>query len=193
MKIGVDIDDVLTESLPEYIRTFTRRFGIEVPLSEATWALFARHPEIPKAEVEAFVAEMDSSRFLARRLLDPEARMGLQELVRQGHTLYIVTGRLTEYREVTHHWLLENRILPLIRGIFYKDGGAVGPYKKAKAAELALDLFLEDELHVATLLADLPVTVLLVDRPWNQGELPPNVLRVRSWTEILAAVAARGR
>ena len=35
MKIGIDLDDVLAESLPHYLRAFNRRFGVTIDLAEA--------------------------------------------------------------------------------------------------------------------------------------------------------------
>ena len=42
---------------------------------------------------------------------------------------------------------------------------------------------------VASAVAEMAIPVLLFDRPWNQGSLPRNVQRVRSWTEVLTQVA----
>jgi len=36
----------------------------------------------------------------------------------------------------------------------------------------------------------VPVPVFLVDRPWNQGDLPQNVTRVGSWDQLLRLVEA---
>jgi uncharacterized HAD superfamily protein len=66
-------------------------------------------------------------------------------------------------------------------------------YKPRIIREMHLDLLIDDEPHVAEAVARIPVPVLLVDRPWNRGSLPPGVARVRSWPEVLDYVDARAR
>jgi len=43
---------------------------------------------------------------------------------------------------------------------------------------------------VALAAAQVPVPVFLVDRSWNQGDLPQNVTRVGSWDQLLRLVEA---
>ncbi|MGH2372739.1 MAG: hypothetical protein ACRDIC_04585, partial [bacterium] len=53
-----------------------------------------------------------------------------------------------------------------------------------------LEAFVEDERRTAEALATLPLTVFLLDRPWNQGPTLPGLTRVRVWAEVLAHLAA---
>jgi hypothetical protein len=43
LRIGIDVDDVLAESLPAYLEAFRRRFGREVKIEEAAWEIFRRY------------------------------------------------------------------------------------------------------------------------------------------------------
>jgi len=56
---------------------------------------------------------------------------------------------------------------------------------------LALDLLLDDELHVVLKVAELPLQVLLFDKPWNQGPLPKRVLRIPGWSRVLTWLTER--
>jgi uncharacterized HAD superfamily protein len=47
-----------------------------------------------------------------------------------------------------------------------------------------LDLLIEDERALALATAKASAPVLLFDRPWNQGELPQGVTRVKTWDEV---------
>jgi uncharacterized HAD superfamily protein len=71
----------------------------------------------------------------------------------------------------------------------HKAREPVGRHKSGAASELQLDVFIEDELAVATAVGETAIPVLLFDRPWNQGVLPGNLRRVRSWTEALIQIA----
>jgi uncharacterized HAD superfamily protein len=46
-------------------------------------------------------------------------------------------------------------------------------------------------LQIALAAADVPIPVLLFDRPWNQAELPPGVTRVTDWDQALRVIGAQ--
>ncbi len=186
MRIGIDIDDVLTDSLPEFLRAFNRRFGLQISVTEAGWEIFGRHPEIPREEIRAFFAELHHADFLGSRPLLPGAREGVERLHGGGHRLFIITGRLRQDRTITERWLTRNGLSFFFEEIIHRDGIDAGLHKRRAAERLRLDVLVEDEYHVALAAAELPVWVLLFDRPWNQGPLPPRVLRIRSWPDVIA-------
>jgi uncharacterized HAD superfamily protein len=75
--------------------------------------------------------------------------------------------------------------------LVHRDGEVTIEYKPRIIREMRLDLLIEDELHVALAVADVPIPVLLFDRPWNQAELPPGITRVTNWGEVLRLIAAQ--
>ncbi len=186
----MDLDDILTESLPGYLEEFAGSFGIRIPLEEAAWDLPRRFPEIPDEAWGRFFNRLEEEGFLERRPLLPGAKATVEALRQAGHRLYIVTGRLPQHGEVTRRWLEKQGLLSCFEAIFYKDTELVSEYKKKTVTELKLQVFVEDELSVALALAELPVCVLLFDKPWNQGSLPSGVRRIHSWGEALAVIAA---
>lgn len=202
MRIGLDLDDILAESLPRFIEAFERRFRIPVKLEEAAWDLSARNPQISLEAYRAFLRELDRQGFFGEVALYPEAKAAVERLHALGHRLYIVTGRLPMNEGVTFRWLEAKGLRGYFEGVLHKEGVRVSEYKKRTASRLGLEVFLEDELHVALALASSspqPLTpnpqprslaVLLFDRPWNQGPLPSGVLRIHSWQEALETIAA---
>jgi uncharacterized HAD superfamily protein len=163
MKIGIDIDDVLADSLPHYTRAFNQRFGLQIDLSDAAWRIFDRFPRISHQEADDFFSELIEAGFFSSRPLLPGAKEAVESLAKEGHRLFIITGRAPQDEAVTKGWLAR-----------------VGLLSRFDA---------EDELAVATAVAETAIPVLLFDRPWNQGVLPGNVRRVRSWTEALIRIA----
>src|SRR3972149_5271302 len=77
MRIGIDIDDVMADSLPRSLQAFNRRFGLKVPVTEARWEIFRRHPEIPADAIGAFFEELYRADFLGSRPLVPGALEGI--------------------------------------------------------------------------------------------------------------------
>lgn len=189
MRIGIDLDDVLADSLPHYLRAFNRRFGLQIDLPEAAWRMFHRYPQISRQEMHEFFAELIEAGFFSRRLLLPGAGEAVERLARDGHRLFIVTGRAPQDEAVTRAWLNRMGLARHFSALVHKGIEQVGRYKSEVASELRLDLFIEDELAVAVAVAEAAIPVLLYNHPWNQGALPSNVRRVRSWTEVLVQIA----
>lgn len=188
MRIGIDIDDVIADSLPAYLAAFNRRFGLEIPISEAGWEVFRRYPDISMDEVRAFFAELYQADFLGSRPLVPGARQGVEWLHRAGHGLFIITGRLRSDRDITQRWMQTQGLASYFHQIADRDGLEAPLHKRRAAEQLRLDVLLEDEYAVALAAAEVPVQVLLFDRPWNQGPVPSHVFRVRSWPEAVAHI-----
>ncbi len=191
LRIGIDVDDVLAESLPGYLEAFRRRFGHEVRVEEAAWEIFRRYPEISATQMWGFFSELEASDFLGTRPVYPEAVEAVRSMAANGHRLYVVTGRLTQHREHTRRLLERAGLLELFEELVHRDGEATADYKPRIIRELKLDLLIEDELHVALAAAEVPIPVLLFDRPWNRAELPPGITRVADWDHALRAIAAQ--
>jgi len=191
LRIGIDVDDVLAESLPGYLEAFRRRFGHEVRIEEAAWEIFRRYPDISATQMWGFFSELEATDFLGTRPLYPEAVKAVKALASDGHRLFVVTGRLTQHREHTRRLLERAGLLEFFDELVHRDNETAADYKPRIVREMKLDLLIEDELHVALAAADVPIPVLLVDRPWNQAELPPGVTRVTDWDHALRVVAAQ--
>ncbi len=189
MRIGVDLDDVLVDSLPHYLRAFNRRFGMEVSLADAAWRMYRRYPHIPREEIDNFFSGLIEAGFFASRPLLPGAREAVERLTEEGHDLFIITGRAPQDEAITRNWLSQAGLTGHFSALVHKGIEPVGHYKSAAALELQLDLFIEDELAVAIAVGEAEIPVLLYDQPWNRGSLPVTVRRVCSWSEALGHIA----
>lgn len=190
MKIGIDLDDVLADSLPHYLRAFNRRFGLDIELADGAWRIADRFPQIPRQEADDFFTELIESGFFSSRSLIPHAKEAVETLADNGHDLYIITGRTPRDERITMDWLTRVGVRSYFEAVVHRTCDPVERHKADVASGLALSLFIEDELTVALTVADTAIPVLLFDRPWNQGPLPDNVCRVESWPEALTQIAA---
>ena len=189
MRIGIDIDDVMADSLPRYLQAFNRRFGLKVPVTEARWEIFRRHPEIPADAIGAFFEELYRADFLGSRPLVPGAMEGIEELHRAGHRLFIITGRPRRDRAITERWMEARGLSHFFDAIEDRDGLDAPLHKRRAVTRLKLDVLLEDEYEVAVAAAGVCDRVLLFDQPWNQGPLPVRILRIHSWSHVLPSLA----
>ena len=193
MRIGIDLDDVLADSLPHYVQAFNRRFGLAIDLADAAWRIFDRFPHISRREAHDFFSELIDDGFFSSRPLLPGAKEAVESLAEEGHCLFIVTGRATKDAATTREWLEQVGLLNHFKAVVHNGMKPVGRYKSGAASELQIELFIEDELGVASAVAERAIPVLLFDRPWNQGALPANVQRVRFWTEVLDRIDVLSR
>lgn len=95
-----------------------------------------------------------------------------------GHEIWIVTGRPSSLQDLTESWLSHRKVI-YDRIIFDRvmDKMLVGP---------EFDVFVEDFLEGATVIAETGVFTLLFDQPWNQSTtLPQNCQRVYDWSAIV--------
>lgn len=65
-----------------------------------------------------------------------------------------------------------------------------GHEKGRICAKKGIDVYIEDILKNANDIARYIPDVLLLDYPWNQGELAPNVVRVTSWESIRVHISS---
>lgn len=190
MKIGIDLDDVLADSLPHFTQAFNERFGLDIQLADAAWRIADRFPHIPRQEADDFFTELIADGFFSSRPLVPHAKEAVEALTEDGHRLYIITGRSPQEEPITRRWLTHVEVLSRFEAVMHRTREPVGHHKSSVASELRLDLFVEDELAVAHAVSETTIPVLLFDRPWNRGSLPDNVHRIGSWHEALTRIAA---
>lgn len=190
MRIGIDLDDVLADSLPHYLRAFNARFGFEVRLADAAWRIADRFPQIPRQEADDFFSELIADGFFSSRSLLPHAKKAVETLADDGHDLFIITGRTPRDERITMDWLTRVGVRSHFEAVVHRTCDPVERHKADVASGLGLGLFIEDELTVALAVADAAIPVLLFDRPWNQGPLHGNVRRIESWHQALTQIAA---
>ena len=175
LRIGIDVDDVLTESLPGYLDAFRRYFGHEVRIEDAAWEIFRRYPQISASRIGEFFAELEATDFLGTRPIYPEAVAAVRQLAAADHRLVVVTGRPATYREHTRRLLRGAGILECFEDLVHRDGEAAAVYKPRIVRERRLDLLIEDERALALATANsnglsswrtysalIPIPILLI-------------------------------
>jgi uncharacterized HAD superfamily protein len=113
----------------------------------------------------------------------------LQEIKRD-FSCVIVTARPESMEEETRAWLDVH-----FPGIFdevcfanHFHGTGIKRSKSSVCLELGVSVFIEDAIHNAHDIAGAGIPVLLFDTPWNREEVPPSIIRVSSWKEIIAQI-----
>lgn len=191
IKIGIDIDNVISESYPAYLSKFNSQFNTSIRMEQIREFYFLnRYIEVNRVEKSRKMVE-----FIDEMVLDETFQMEISAVEdaakiikawsKKHWRIHYVTARPIKMQRVTINWLkkygfwVKNAKVDLFNGKqgFYNDV----PYKKEVADKNKLDIFIEDAIEIAR---GMDIPVFLLDKPWNQGSVPKNVIRVGFWREI---------
>lgn len=111
---------------------------------------------------------------------------GIRKLTEQ-YGLYVVTAKPEELREKTLEWI-SLHFPKMFDEVYFTNHFSGSNPKRSKSEvchELGIEVFVDDALHNAEEIASAGIPVLLLDTPWNQGEVKYPITRVFSWEEIV--------
>lgn len=186
LKIGIDIDNVIADSTPSYIARFNQAFGTKIRYEEVYdfYHLEASAGIEPKKAEEFFVNIIHTDDFQLSIPPYEEPKKVIKNWLKKGYSIHYITARPPNMLNVTKKWLQKHG--------FWVDGISLDvfnetqyktdiEFKRETAKKLGIDIFIEDHREIAKALG---VQVFLLDRPWNQGKMPKNIVRVMGWDEI---------
>lgn len=193
MLIGIDIDEVIADSVAVYLPTLNALFGKDLRREDLVEWDFERTYGVPPAEIKRFWAVHARSGGW-ERIRPTDGAAEILARLRERHEVVVVTGRPEEHvGRATRAWLAAHRIphdaLVFMEGLD-KDEAV------RRAIGRGLDVLVEDHADFALAVAARGVPVFLVDAPWNRRAGPhPLVRRVADLREaadlILAGDLAR--
>lgn len=176
MKIGIDIDNVITNTFEELSHYFNR---------------FMRKEFTPPEAIEAMRKEklkMVGYWFLTWRrglLTQVKPIEGAREtigLLHAKHRIALITSRMPVFNRQTKLWLSRHDVP------YHELHHAKEKHKYKKAG--GCRYFIEDNLEEAEVLADHCEKIFLFDYPWNRRTTRDNIIRVNGWRDIEALVNA---
>jgi len=181
MRIGVDIDGVVSDSYPFWLPELNRHFGKNI----ATIDNYNIHTvyDVPGEEMNEFFVNNAEYLFSNTKPV-PGAREGIETLQREGHEIIYITARTTEERDVTLRWFKKNEIP-------YREDHVLftGLRSKLDLVKVwGIEAFVEDYLVNASMIAAAGVPVFLLDADYNRSDLPAGVTRCYNWPEIVEGI-----
>jgi len=178
VNIVFDIDGVLVDT-PQKVEELTKLF-FNFPEFRLSTYYAQSLPYAP--EVRDFVDTLfNMPQIMAYMEPSPETVKIVRRL-QEKHKVHIVTSRPS----TPEVYAPTCKMMADLFGIFPYFGN-----KRRVLEALKADLFIEDRLETAHLCASDKTTVLLIDRPYNQGNLVSNMRRIHSlrevgaWSELL--------
>jgi len=186
MRIGIDLDDVLSKTTPAFIKFHNDIYGTNIKIEEMKtygwWNFIGGSKDEYKRKVHEFI----TTSYGERAKLIKYSKEILKKLKRN-NKLYIVTARSNDVKRETKKWV-ENNFPNIFSKIYFTDEFLqknTRVTKKMICDDIDIDIFIEDNLEYAIECAGPNRKVYLLDYPWNQTDkLPNGVKRVYLWKEI---------
>ncbi|HKZ33888.1 MAG TPA: hypothetical protein VJ142_01465 [Candidatus Nanoarchaeia archaeon] len=192
MKIAIDIDGVLLDTIPTLNDFYNRMHGTEFRVGdyrhhdlEKTWG---GSKEYAVGVVEEFFKSPDVLKIMPM----PYSREGIAVLSRS-HELFSITSRPESMRVLTENFLRKN-FNTFIERVIY-TGQYVAAASEMDKGRICIaegaDLLIEDCLEIALNAANTGLDVFLFNNSHNQlngnyAAIPPRLLRIKGgWQEIV--------
>jgi len=184
IKIGVDMDDVLIEFNQEVYAYINKKLGTQHDPSQQVVYHIREAFGINREDEYDLVTEFYNSLDHFETLPVLGAIDAISHLKK--YTLILISARPLHATDISVKWL-EKHFPSIFSHVIltdeYQRNGAPRKGKGELAKELRLNAFIEDSLAQAIDISQAGVPVVLLDKRWNQGELPENIYRVNTWEE----------
>ncbi len=185
MKIGIDIDDTLTdigEKLEQEAKKYAKQLGKEEQnISELSnkndGKILQRKYGFTYEELKYFLKEIHEG---VTRCAVPRvnAKETIKKLKEKGHEIYIITARDSEFHDdpyqLSKDWLDKNKI--------EYDKLIVNAREKASICKQEeIDVFIDDQLNNCIAVADIGIKTIRISRDKTQYK---NIITLENWEEI---------
>lgn len=184
--IAVDIDEVLADFLTYFV--YFHNLMYKTSKKREDFKNYHLHEGFQVDRDEMHIRYMEFKTFSLLERLKPikGSKEGIKKLIDLGFTPHLLTARPKVIEKETRKWLdihFKGIDLPLH---FARDERDKFKKKSLVCKELGAKIIIEDHLENALDCSENGIKVFLIDAPWNQTEsLPENVVRVKSWKDII--------
>jgi uncharacterized HAD superfamily protein len=178
--VGVDLDGVIADIVTQLVRFSRTEYKLHLIPAEFRSENIETCTPIRAEQLRRLFC--DPKFFQTMRAIQG-ARRALTRLITAGFAVHMVTDRFwyPRIQDDTRKWLT-TRLIHVNSLIFARK-----TEKQSVARELGIRWFIEDQRSNANLISEV-CRVLLIDHPYNQGLLAPDVVRVKTLQEAVEAV-----
>ena len=190
LPIYVDFDDVLSDTTSAFLRILKREFGKRINFEDIFSFDLKASFHLSDSEYEHFFQRVHQADVIMSFAPMEGAIGALEDWVKLGYQISIVTGRLTSAHEASLDWLAKHRVP-------YHSFTMVDKYSRENIdtkiavsmeefSEMKFSLAVEDSAKMARHLSQkMGIPVALIDRPWNRGaNLNQKISRYTCWHDI---------
>lgn len=176
-KLGVDVDDVLCDFIPSFLKWYNIKHKTNHHPSIIRQYDFEKYLHISRdqtiKEIEAFY---DSDIF--HSMLPKKHSQEVLRILSHNYELICVTSRYPQTIDSTQKWV--NDHYPTLIGEIHHT-----TYKGDLVKRLGITTHIDDAPHHINAISQLGIPVLAYDSHWNTScRFPQNVKRVYGWRDI---------
>jgi FMN phosphatase YigB (HAD superfamily) len=187
MMVALDIDGVLADFVPPFVRVLEKRAGNgAIDLQSITDPNFSNHPYLSKEIVSQCILEVSNDPAFWQQLAPlppPEHWRALNTLSRQERLVFITHRYERETYDigrVTCDWLKKHGITQPV--VYFTQN-----HKSELIGELGVDLFVDDRHENCRDVAEnTGAVVFMPHRTYNQSFSHPRVQRIQDLDELFA-------
>jgi len=174
MRIGIDIDGVITDTISYVASELSKLLNREVKPDEVAHSL---------GEIEnvAQIFEEHGERLLCSLAPMECAAESINKLA-MNHEIYIISARFRIHYDSTIKWLKKYGINA--EKVIFTEGKG----KAAICIENGIDVFIEDSVKNALELADHGIKVILYSTEYNSSFQREGIIRCENWNCIIEAI-----
>ena len=193
MKIGIDLDDVLGESMEALIAFNNANYGTNLKIENVKEYDLLK---ILGVNIEEAIGKLNKfhETSYGKNIKPLKDSLTVLTKLKENNKLYIITSRSEDTREITEKWV-DNNFPNIFYKIYFTAEFAEKNTKITKGMvcnKLGIDLLIEDNLGYAIESIAPNRKIFLFDRPWNQTDkLPAGITRVHSWKEICELICSK--
>ncbi|MGD9241156.1 MAG: bifunctional metallophosphatase/5'-nucleotidase [Desulfobacterales bacterium] len=190
LPIYVDFDDVLSDTTSGFLKILKHEYGKSVNFEDIFTFDLKTSFNLSDSEYEHFFHRVHQADVIMAFTPMEGAIRTLEEWIKLGYQISIVTGRLTSAYEASLDWLSKYNVP-------YHSFMMVDKYSREnidtkiavsmqKFSEMKFSLAVEDSAKMALHLSKkMGIPVALIDRPWNRrADLNHRITRYTSWYDI---------
>lgn len=188
--IAIDIDEVTADFISYFIYFHNLMYKTEITKEKVYDYYLHQVFDIDKDEMRVRFLEFQSFHLLERILPVEGAIEGIKKLAKRGYEIHFVTARPQTIEKETLTWFRKN-FKNFDFPIHFTHADSSQPKKKKSeiCKEIGTKILIDDNLYFGYECAENGITVYLMDAPWNQRDsLPENIIRVKSWKDILEKI-----
>jgi uncharacterized HAD superfamily protein len=182
--IGIDLDDVLLDFFSILLLYYNKYYGTEYEIKDiSSYDLSILWQCEPDEAIRRVFEFYHTKEHL--NAMPIAGSLDSLQILSKNFDLVVVTSKPESISSITYHWIDEH--FPNIFKQVYFTNHYAKKDKKLKVdicKKLDVKVFIEDGLHNAISIVTAGIPVILLDRPWNQGDLPSNIIRLKNWEDI---------
>lgn len=181
MRIGIDIDETIAEYLDCFCRFYNSKNNGILKKEDFKKFSFCETLGISKEESENLRMGFLESDFFDKMGMVGGAKEVI-DTIAKNHQILFISSRGEEHRTKTENFFKKNfpehNFKIFLCGNKFKEGVCFGNNVD----------FLIDDAEESKFYVEKGIKVILFERPWNKNLVHENIIRVKSWGEILEKI-----